>query len=304
LFSEANKRKFNMTQPEAFKTSKTALVTGATNGIGKVTALELARLGYRVLMTSRDAVKGQKVLEEIRAQTGSDALELYVGDLSKMDDVRRIALEVRAKHTTLDVLVNNAGGVFNERQNTVDGFEYTFAFNHLAYFLLTNLLIENLKAAGNARVVSVSSSGGNLGRMRWDDLEFRRGYNGSTAYLQSKLMNMLFANALARRLQGTGVTSNSLHPGVVRSGFGKTLTGIEGFILSIVSLFSITPERGAQTSLYLATSGEVTGVTGAYFAGKKIARANLMAYDESAQDRLWALSEEKVSRWLNPHVGN
>ena len=292
-------KELNMNQTEASTTKKIALVTGATNGIGKVTALELARIGYHVLMTSRDTVKGQKVLEEIRAQTGSNALELYVGDLSKMDDVRRIALEVRAKHTKLDVLVNNAGGVFKERQNTADGFEHTFAFNHLAYFLLTSLLTDTLKAAANARVISVSSSANNLGRMRWDDLEFKTGYNGSAAYAQSKLMNVLFANALARRLKESDVTSNSLHPGVVRSGFGKTLTGIEGFILSVVSLFSVSPERGAETSLYLATSSEVANVTGAYFAAQKIARANPIAYDESAQDRLWTLSEKMVSRWLD-----
>ena len=164
-----------MPDPPISNPQRTALVTGATNGIGKVTALELARQGYRVLLTSRDAAKGQQVLDEIMTQTGNDALEVYLGDLSSMADVRRIALEVRAKHPTLDVLVNNAGGLIDERRDTVDGFEYTFAFNHLAYFLLTNLLLPSLKAAaqesGEARVVSVSSTANNNGRMRWDDLQ-------------------------------------------------------------------------------------------------------------------------------------
>ncbi len=278
---------------------KTALVTGATNGIGKVTALELAKAGYRVLFTSRDAGKGQRVLEELRAQSGSEALELYIGDLSNMTDVRRIALEVREQYPKLDVLVNNAGGVFSERKTTVDGFEYTFAFNHLAYFLLTNLLLPSLKAAGNARVISVSSSANLLGRMRWDDLEFKTGYGDFAAYNQSKLMNVLFANALARRLGGTGVTSNSLHPGLVRTGFGEQMTGVTKFFLGVFQLFAITPEKGAQTSLYLATSPEVNGVTGAYFYNKRQGRANSIAYDQGAQDRLWALSEKRLEPWLD-----
>ena len=279
---------------------KIALVTGATNGIGKVTALELAKAGYRVLLTSRDAAKGKKVLEEIRAQSGNDALELFVGDLLSMTDVRRIALEIRERHPKLDVLVNNAGGLFKERSTTVDGFEYTFAFNHLSYFLLTNLLLPNLKVAGDARVVSVSSAANRLGRIHWDDLQFSTGYSAYAAYNQSKLMNVLFANALARRLRGTGVTSNSLHPGVVRSGFNFNPGGPIRVVFAISKLMAVSPEKGAQTSLYLATSPEVNGVTGQYFANKKQKRANAIAYGESAQERLWDLSEKLLSSWLDP----
>lgn len=279
---------------------KIALVTGATNGIGKVTALELAKAGYRVLLTSRDAAKGKKVLEEMRAQSGNDALELFVGDLSSMTDVRRIALEIRARHSKLDVLVNNAGGLFKERSTTVDGFEYTFAFNHLSYFLLTNLLLPNLKAAGDARVVSVSSAANRLGKIHWDDLQFSTGYSAYAAYNQSKLMNVLFANALARRLRGTGVTSNSLHPGVVRSGFNFNPGGPIRVVFAISKLMAVSPEKGAQTSLYLATSPEVNGVTGQYFANKKQKRANASAYDERAQERLWDLSEKLLSSWSDP----
>lgn len=281
-------------------TPRIVLVTGATNGIGKVTALELAKAGYRVLLTSRDAAKGRKVLDEIRTQSGNNALELFVGDLSSMAEVRRIALEVRAQHPKLNVLINNAGGLFTKRTTTVDGLETTFAFNHLAYFLLTTLLLEPLKAAGGARVVSVSSVANRLGRMRWDDLEFRRGYSGYAAYNQSKLMNVLFSNALAHRLRGKGVTSNTLHPGAVRSGFNYNPGGLIQIVFSLTKLFLITPEQGAQTSLYLATSPEVEGVSGQYFANKKQRRANPIAYDKAAQERLWALSEHLLSSWLDP----
>ncbi len=283
---------------------KTALVTGATNGIGKVTALELARQGYRVLLTSRDAAKGRRVLDELRSATGNNAPELLVGDLSSMADVRRVALEVRERHPELDLLVNNAGGLFRERHNTVDGFETTFAFNHLSYFLLTNLLLGSLQAAGNARIVNVSSSANHLGRIRWDDPNFKTGFAGAPAYYQSKLMNVLFANALARRLDGTGVTSNSLHPGVVRSGFNfNPGSGLVRVVFAISKLMAVSPEKGAETSVYLATSPEVEGVTGRYFANKKQARANRIAYDEAAQERLWSLSEGLVSRWLDPVRG-
>lgn len=279
---------------------KTALVTGATGGIGKVTALELARQGYQVLLTSRDPSKGQRVMEELRAQSGNDALELFVGDLSSMEDVHRIALEVYEKHPKLGVLVNNAGGLFNQRQTTIDGFEYTFAFNHLAYFLLTNLLLPSLKAARDARVVTVASSANRFATMRWNDLQFSTRYSGWFAYGQSKLMNVLFANALARRLGGTDVTSNSLHPGVVDTGFGKTTTGLNRLVGRAANLFSITPEKGAENSLYLATSPEVAAVTGRYFIKEKPARANHLAYDEDTQERLWRLSEKLLAEWLAP----
>ena len=279
---------------------KTALITGATGGIGKVTALALARQGYQVLLTSRDPAKGQRVLEEIKSETKNDAPQLFLGDLSSMDDVRRVALEVRAKHPKLGVLVNNAGGLFDKRQTTVDGFEMTFAFNHLAYFLLTNLLLPNLEVAKYARVVSVSSAANRSGKVRWDDVQFEKRYSGWSAYGQSKLMNVLFANALARRLHATGVTSNSLHPGIVNTGFGKTTTGLNRLVARASNLFSATPEKGAETTLYLATSPEVKDVSGQYFADKKVAKANRVAYDEEVQERLWRLSEKLLSPWLDP----
>ncbi|WP_276605576.1 SDR family oxidoreductase [Deinococcus sp. Arct2-2] len=279
---------------------KTVLITGATNGIGKVAALELARQGFRVLITSRDEAKGRQVLGELQARSRDAAPELFVGDLSSMADVRRVALEVTAAHPRLDVLINNAGGLFDRRLLTADGFEYTFAFNHLTYFLLSNLLRPSLNAAGSARIVSVSSSGNNLARMRWDDLQYQSGYSGWLAYGQSKLMNVLFAFALARRLQGTGVTSNVLHPGVINSGFGKTTTGLNRLVSWAANLTAISAEQGARTSLYLATSPAVNGVSGQYFFRQKVARANPLAYDQFAQERLWVLSERLLAPWLEP----
>ena len=288
----------------ASTSQKTALVTGATNGIGKVTALQLSRQGYRVLLTSRDAAKGQQVLDEIQTQTGNDALELYVGDLSSMADVRRIALEVRERHPTLDVLINNAGGIFKERRETVEGFEYTFAFNYLAYFLLTTLLLPSLKAAagqsGEARIVSVSSSGNTMGKMRWDDLQYTSGYSSWPVYFQSKLMDVLFASALARKLSGSGVSSNSLHPGLVDSGFNNNAAGFGKLLHSVLNLFSLTPQQGALNSLYVATSPQVRGVSGQYFVKQKPAKPNALAADQGAQERLWKLSEELLAPWLDP----
>jgi len=283
---------------------KVVLITGATGGIGKVTALELASAGYQVLFTSRDASKGHAVLKELQTYSQQTVPEVYLGDLLNMGDVRRIALEVAARHPKLDVLINNAGGVFGERGVTMDGFESTFAFNHLSPFLLTTLLLPNLNTAadagGQARVVNVSSSANQFSRMRWNDLQFSTGYSGFSAYNQSKLMNVLFSNALARRLQGSGVTSNSLHPGIINTGFGKTVGGPLRALYWLSNLFAISVQQGAQTSLYLATSPEVDGVSGQYFVKQKPAQANPLATDQQAQERLWALSEELLSKWLDP----
>lgn len=289
-----------MTSNQTFTQQKTVLVTGATNGIGKVTALELARQNYRVLITSRDAAKGQQMLQELQAQNSNTVPELFVGDLSSMADVRHIAAEVCSRYPRLDVLINNAGGLFDKRQLTVDDFEFTFAFNHLTYFLLTSLLLPSLNAAGNARVVNVSSSGNHLAQMRWEDLQYQTGYSGWRAYWQSKLMNVLFTLAMARHLQNSGVTCNVLHPGIVNTGFGKTTTGLNGILSWAANLAAISPEQGAQTSIYLATSPAVDGVSGQYFVKQKVARANPVAYDQAAQERLWVLSEELLSPWLAP----
>lgn len=282
---------------------KTVLITGATNGIGKATATELAGLGATVVITGRDRARGQAVLEEIRSKTGNSKLDLLVADLSSQAEVRRLAAEFKAKYPRLNVLVNNAGGFFDARQTTVDGLEYTFAFNHLAYFLLTNLLLDTLKASAPSRIVNVSSAAQSSGKLNFDDLQAEKRYSGMAAYNNSKLANVLFTYELARRLQGSGVTVNALHPGVVNTGFGDNSQNalIRG-LLWLFKRFTLSPERGAQTSVYLASSPEVEGITGQYFDNKQAKPSNPLSYDEAAQKRLWdistaltGLSEAKVA---------
>lgn len=286
---------------------KIVLITGATSGIGKQTALELARMGARVVLVARDPARGQATLEEIHRQTGNSNLDLLLADLSAQADLRRLATEFKHKYDRLHVLVNNAGGVFATRKTTVDGLEYTFAFNHLAYFLLTNLLLDVLKASAPARVVNVSSGAQGMGRLHFDDLQSEKRYNAQAAYNQSKLANVLFTYALARRLEGSTVTANALHPGVVRTNFGRTDTPLFWRIFfPLIDPFMLTPEKGAETVVYLASSPEVEGVSGKYFAFKKAIRSNPVSYDPAAQERLWQVSEEltglKDSRFAGKQV--
>ncbi len=276
-------------------TGKTVLVTGATGGIGKVTALELARMGANVCIVARNKSKGEATLEEIKKATGNANCELFVGDLSSMNDVRRVAQEFKAKHDKLHVLVNNAGGMFDTRQTTVDGMEYTFAFNHLAYFLLTNLLLDTLKASAPSRVISVSSAIQANGKINFDDLMGEKRYSGFGAYSASKLANVMFTYALSRRLKGAGVTINALHPGVVgTTGFGNNTGGIMKLVFLLIKRFALSPEKGAETTVYLASSNEVEGVTSKYFDKKKAVPSSALSMDEAAQERLWTESAKLV----------
>lgn len=269
---------------------KRALVTGATDGIGKVTLLELARAGADVLGVGRDARKSAAVAQEVRAATGNAAVDVLLCDLTSQAQIRTLAAAVRARWPTLDVLVNNAGACFPDFRETVDGIERTFALNHLAYFLLTALLDGPLRAAPAARVVTVASNAHRGVRLDLDDPEGRAGYRGWRAYKCSKLANVLFAAELARRLEGTGVTSNSLHPGVVATSFfrNRLFTGLKK---RLVGWISITPEEGARTTLHLATSPEVAGVSGRYFVRCRPARPSGPARDRGTAERLWELSE-------------
>ena len=269
-------------------TNKTVLITGATNGIGKVAALEIARMGATVCIVARDQRKGQAVLEEIKQKTGNQHLELFVADLSSMAEVRKLASEFKAKYTKLDVLVNNAGGFFDTRKTTVDGLEYTLAFNHLAYFLLTDLLLDVLKASVSSRIVNVASEAQAMGKLNFDDLQLEKRYGNFTAYSQSKLANVMFTYELARRLEGSGVTANVLHPGTVNTGFGSgTKNPLINLAFGIIRRFSLTPEQGADTIIYLATSPEVEGVNGKYFEKRKARSSSQVSYDQNAQKRLW-----------------
>ncbi len=277
----------------------TVLVTGANQGIGKAAAIALARKGARVVLVSRNADKGAAALAEVQAASPQRDGELLVADLSSQAEVRRLAAEFRARHARLDVLVNNAGVIVPERHTTVDGIEETFAVDHLAPMLLTLELMDLLKASAPARVVTVSSEAHRGASMHWDDLQFRsHKYRSFKAYGQSKLANILFTYELARRLEGTGVTANALHPGVIASGFGQTYPGPLSVLVKIARPFLLTPEEGAATSVYLASSPEVEGITGQYFSKCRPVRSNAVSYDIASQRKLWALSVEMV----NPHA--
>lgn len=281
---------------EGLMQGKTALVTGASGGIGLVTAAELARMGAAVTMTARSREKGEAALAEVKRRSGSEQVEVLYADLASLDEVRGLAEEFRSRHERLHVLVNNAGAVNMQRQETRDGFELTFGVNHLAHFYLTNLLLDTLKASSPARIVNVSSAAHIGAWMRFDDLQLRRLYIGMFAYGQSKLANVLHAYELARRLEGTGVTANALHPGMVRTGFARNNGGATEAFFDMVQTFwnplFLTAEQGAETSIYLASSPDVEGVTGRYFDSKRAVPSFITSYDEASARRLWEMSDE------------
>jgi NAD(P)-dependent dehydrogenase (short-subunit alcohol dehydrogenase family) len=272
---------------------KTVIVTGANSGIGLETAAGLARMGARVVITGRNREKSERALEVIGGKS-----EVVVFDLSDLSSVRQGAEELLARCGRIDVLVNNAGLVHSSRRLSADGFEMTFAVNHLGPVLLTNLLIERIKQSAPARIVNVASDAHKAARrgLDFDDLHTERGrYRGMNVYGRSKLANILFTVELARRLEGSGVTANSLHPGTVRTGFGGDGdTGLLGIGIKIAQPFMLSPAKGAATSIYLASSPEVEGVSGKYFVRKKPATPSAAARDEEAAKRLWEESERLV----------
>jgi retinol dehydrogenase-14 len=270
---------------------KTVLITGATSGIGKATAIGLAELGARVAITGRELTRVEAVAVEIRRATGNASVDAFGADLSSQAEVRRLAAEVLVAFPHLDVLVNNVGGFWATRHVTADGLERTFALNHLAPFLLTELLLDRLKSSAPARVVTVSSGAQSLGTINFEDLQGERKYSGQAAYNQSKLANVMFTYELARRLQGSGVTATALHPGVVDTRFGaEDPSRIFRFLVPLSRPFMKTPAQGAATSIYLASSPEVEGVTGTYFANGKPRKTNNASYDAAAATRLWQAS--------------
>lgn len=267
---------------------RVCLVTGATLGIGRATALGLARMGARVGIVGRSRERGEAVRAEIARDAGGSGAELFLADLASQAEVRRLAAEVRARFGRLDVLVSNAGVYTRRRTVTGDGIETQLAVNHLAPFLLTGLLLDLLRESAPARVVVVSSEAHRGARVRWDDLQGERGYNGLRAYANTKLMNILFVRELARRVAGTGVTANAVHPGVVAT---ELLFG--GWApLRLLRPFIRTPEQGAATSVWLASSPEVEGVTGRYFRDRREVVPSRAARDDEAARRLWRESEE------------
>jgi NAD(P)-dependent dehydrogenase (short-subunit alcohol dehydrogenase family) len=275
------------------------LITGATNGIGKQAALELAKQGHTLTLTARDVAKGRQVCDEIAVASGNDKIDVLVADLSQLKQVKRFAQEFKAKHTRLDVLINNAGGVFDKRQLTADGYEYTFAFNHLAYFLLTQELLDLLKASAPARIINVSSQAHEGGRINFDDIMGERRYASFAAYSQSKLANVMFTYALARKLDANAVTVNALHPGFVNTGFGDNSSGILRHGIRLAKrLAAISPERGAETVVYLATSPQAAGQTAKYWDKCKSVASNAASQHIADQDKLWTLSEQLCAKAL------
>ena len=270
---------------------KTCLITGATGGIGRITAEALARGGANVVIVGRSPAKTETAAAQIRKSTGSERVEFLLGDLSVQADVRRVAQEFRLgsenskPHDRLHILINNAGAVFTQRHMSADDIEMTFALNHLAYFLLTNLLLDLLAAAAPARVINVSSSAHYAGKMHFEDLGCPRAYHAWPAYCQSKLANVLFTYELARRLQGSSrpgaenVTANALHPGFVATNFGISNGGFFKQLFRLAQFAAITPEQGASTTIYLASSPEVEGVSGKYFDRCKAVRSSAASYD-------------------------
>jgi NAD(P)-dependent dehydrogenase (short-subunit alcohol dehydrogenase family) len=274
---------------------KTVLVTGGTAGIGKATAVGLAALGARVGITGRDRVRAESAAADIRAASGNPAVDVFTADLSSQAEVRRLAGEVLDAYPRLHVLVNNVGGFWAHRHVTVDGLEHTFALNYLAPFLLTNLLLDRLTASAPARVVTVASGAHAAGRIDFDDLQASASYSGQRAYNASKLANVMFTYALARRLDGTGVTATVLHPGVVRTSFGaEDQAAFIKMLLPLMRPFLKSPAAGAATSIYLASSAEVDGITGRYFANRKPRSSTKASHDTAAVVRLCKVSADLV----------
>jgi retinol dehydrogenase-14 len=274
-------------------TGKTVLITGGTGGIGKAAASGLASLGARVGITGRDRDRAEVAAAAIARESGNSAIDIFVADMSSQAEVRRLAGEVLAAYPRLDVLLNNVGGFWAHRHVTADGLEHTFALNHLAPFLLTNLLLERLTASAPARVVTVSSGAQSMGRIDFDDLMGEEKYSGSRAYNQSKLANVMFTYELAKRLDGTGVTATALHPGVTSTAFSAEDPAL-GWLVTIMRPFMKSPKRGAETPIYLASSAEAEGVSGRYFADRKAKESHKSSYDSATTARLWQVSSDLV----------
>ena len=266
---------------------KICIVTGSTSGIGKATALGLAKLGATVVLVARDKDRGEATRTEIQTKSGTDAVDLLLADLASQASIRQLAQDVQQKYLRLDVLVNNAGISPTKRTLTEDGIEKTFAVNVLAYFLLTNLLLDLLKASAPSRIVNVASAA--QSPLDFDDVQREKHFGWMDVYSQSKFATILFTYELAKRLQGTRVTVNCLHPGVIGTNLMRELPPIAGWF---TKLFFSSAEKGAETSIYLASSPEVEGVSSKYFIKCKEARSSKESYDESAQQRLWQMCAE------------
>lgn len=278
-------------------TGKVCLITGANRGIGKATSLGLANMNATVIMVCRDEQLGQAARAEIIAETGNQAVELLVADLASQKSIHQLGNAFKDRHRQLHVLVNNAGLAKRHRTLTEDGLETTFAVNHLAPFLLTNLLLDSLKAGASARIVTVASMVHQWGWIDFDDLQGERRYRMSKAYNQSKLANVLFTYELAHRLEGTGVTANCVHPGMVITDLGREYTGFMALMANkLWRPFMKSPRKGAETVIYLASSPDVESVTGKYFANSRAVRSSHASNNEALARRLWEVSGRLIEK--------
>jgi len=270
---------------------KTVVITGATSGIGQVAAEKLAAMGARMVLVARDKSRGEAELVRLRASTPGINHSIHYADLSQLAEVKRVAAEIAAAEPRIDVLINNAGALFGSRHVTSDGLELTFATNHMSYFVLTHGLRERLRDSAPARVVNVSSDAHKGQKLNFDDLQ-STSYSGFNVYGRSKLCNILFTRELARRWEGTGVTANSLHPGFVSTRFGDQSGGLLSLGVRAAKIFAISPEKGAETIIYLASSAEVGNATGLYYYKCKPATPTMEAQDNTTAQRLWQDSEK------------
>ena len=278
---------------------KVCVITGGTDGIGKAAAYGLAMQGARLLVHGRDPDKGARAVADLQGRSGNPAIEFLPADFSSLDEVRRLAAAIIERAPRIDVLVNNAGAMYVKRALSTDGYEKTFAVNHLAPFLLTHLLLDALKAGGKSRVVTTASNAHRSAKIPFDDLQLTRKYSPMGAYAVSKLANILFTRALAKRLQDdTGVTATCLHPGFVRTNFGgNNAADTSPWIRRLfwfISRFARTPEKGAETVIFLASSPEVAGVSGGYYLDRKPIRPSPAGEDDNVAERLWQVSEQLV----------
>lgn len=271
---------------------KTVVITGATSGIGEVAACQLAEAGARIVLIARDRARGAQTLQRLESIAPGRNHTVHYANLSRLTEMKRVAEAVAASEAQIDVLINNAGAVFATRQVTGDALELTFATNHIAYFVVTHLLLERIRATPGARIVCTASDAHKRAKLDFDDLTFERGYSGFAMYGRSKLMNILFTRELARRLEGTGVTANALHPGFVNTRFGEANGGLMSLALRGAKRFALTPEDGAKTLVYLATSAEVAGVSGKYFHDCKPVAPTPEAQNDADARRLWDVSAQ------------
>jgi NAD(P)-dependent dehydrogenase (short-subunit alcohol dehydrogenase family) len=270
---------------------KTIVATGATSGIGEAAALALAGLGARIVFIARDEARAQATKRKLEAKAPGLSHRFLLADLSLMSEARRIGAEIAASEPRIDVLINNAGAMFGERHVTPEGLELTFALNHMAYFVLTDALRDKLIASAPARIVSTSSDAHRGMRLDFNDLQSAKSYSGFRVYGRSKLANILFTRELARRLARTGVTANCLHPGVVATRFAESSGGLAGPILRLMRPFFISPQKGADTIIYLASAPEVEKTTGEYFVKRKVIQPTAAARDDATAKKLWEASE-------------